>query len=231
MSPQRPNMLRVKTAGRPTNAVLQRPQRRFDDVMISRNSENAEISPETESSPPVVALVRYGVVPQIARFTVSSDVLDSMTGRTIHGVQVVVATERGIETGQLLEIVGNAVASPEKAVTGQLLRISNSADQDEFLVNRQNADHEFFDWQVRVRDWGLELQLIDLEWTLDRQSLILYVLNGQNAETTRLALLAAAAGLGIVHVQPVEADGIVHQTSGGGCGNGGGGCGSGGCGT
>ena len=52
-------------------------------------------------------------------------------------------------------------------------------------------------------------------------------------EPERIALLAAAAGLGIVHVQPVEADGIVHQPSGGGggCGSGGGGCGSGGCGS
>ena len=128
----------------------------------------------------------------------------------------------------LLEIVSKSVASNDTALTGQLLRLSNSADEDEFVVNRQKANGEFFDWQVRVSDWDLELQLIDLEWTLDGQSLILYVLNGQNAETTRLALLAAAAGLGIVHVQPVEADGIVHQPSGGGCGSGGGGCGSGG---
>jgi len=111
-------------------------------------------------------------------------------------------------------------------------RLSISADEDQFVENRQKADREFFDWQVRISDWGLELQLIDLEWTLDQQNLILYVLNGQNAETTRLALLAAAAGLGIIHVQPVEADGIVQQTSGGGgCGSGGGGCGSGGCGS
>ncbi len=196
--------------------------------MISRNTEDAKSSPEHENSPAAVALVRYGVVPQVARFSVSKEIQESLAPRSVHGVRVVVATDRGTETGLLLELVSKAVASNDTALTGQLLRLSNSADEDEFVVNRQKANGEFFDWQVRVSDWDLELQLIDLEWTLDGQSLILYVLNGQNAETTRLALLAAAAGLGIVHVQPVEADGIVHQPSGGGCGSGGGGCGSGG---
>ena len=87
---------------------------------------------------------------------------------------------------------------------------------------------EFLDWQQRLADWQLQLQLTDLEWTLDQQQIILYVLNGQDAETTRLALLAAAAGLGIIHVQPVAAEGVVQATGGGGCGSGG--CGSGGCG-
>ncbi|MCA9058814.1 MAG: hypothetical protein KDA85_09950, partial [Planctomycetaceae bacterium] len=73
--------------------------------------------------------------------------------------------------------------------------------------------------------WNLQLQLIDLEWTLDRSRIVLYVLNDRGAETTRLALLAAAAGLGIIHVQSVSADGVIQQSSG--CGSGG--CGSGGC--
>jgi hypothetical protein len=39
-----------------------------------------------------------------------------------------------------------------------------------------------------------------------------------------LALLGAAAGYGVVHVQPVSAEGIVQEKSGGGGGCGGGGC-------
>lgn len=199
--------------------------------MISRNSAGGESSAEIDKLPTAVAIVRYGVVPQVARFAVAAEAVDSLAGRQTHGVGVVVATDRGPEAGRLLEIVSKAVASEDRALTGQLLRLSSVEDEEEFLANRRKADGEFVDWQGRVSDWGLELQLVDLEWTLDRQSLILYVLNGQNAETTRLALLAAAAGLGIVHVQPVEAEGVVYQASGGGCGSGGGGCGSGGCGS
>ncbi|MEO2018698.1 MAG: hypothetical protein ABGZ53_30475 [Fuerstiella sp.] len=198
--------------------------------MISTNTIDTTSTTESDKSPAAVVLVRYGVVPQVARFAAPDEVAQSIAVRQVHGMRVVVDTDRGTEVGHLLEVVRNAIVSEDKALTGSVLRLSTAADEDRFVENRQKADREFFEWQVRVSDWGLELQLIDLEWTLDQQNLILYVLNGQNAETTRLALLAAAAGLGIVHVQPVEADGIVQQTSGGGgCGSGG--CGSGGCGS
>ena len=199
--------------------------------MISTKTIDTTSTTESDKSPAAVVLVRYGVVPQVARFAAPDEVAQSIAVRQVHGMRLVVDTDRGTEIGHLLEVVRNAVVSEDKAMTGPVLRLATAADEDRFVENRQKADREFFDWQVRVRDWGLELQLIDLEWTLDQQNLILYVLNGQNAETTRLALLAAAAGLGIVHVQPVEADGIVQQTSGGGGGCGSGGCGSGGCGS
>ena len=66
----------------------------------------------------------------------------------------------------------------------------------------------------------------DMEWTLDRQKLVLYVLGGRGPETTKLALQAAAAGLAVVEVQPVDANGPVPVPAAGG-----GGCGSGGCGS
>ncbi|MCP4783580.1 MAG: hypothetical protein GY903_14700 [Fuerstiella sp.] len=197
--------------------------------MISTNTIDTTSSSKWDKLPAAVVLVRYGVVPQVARFAAPDEVVEAIAERQLHGRRVVVDTDRGTEIGHLLELVRNAVVSDDKAMTGQVLRLSTSADEDRFVGNRRNADREFFDWQTRVQDWGLKVQLIDLEWTLDQKNLILYVLNGQNAETTRLALLAAAAGLGIVHVQPVQADGIVQQTSGGGCG--GEGCGSGDCGS
>ena len=65
----------------------------------------------------------------------------------------------------------------------------------------------------------------DLEWTLDRQKLVLYVLGGRGPDTTRLALQAAAAGLSVIEVQPVSAEGVVPlPAAGGGCGSGGCGC-------
>ena len=74
-------------------------------------------------------------------------------------------------------------------------------------------------------EWKLDLDLVDLEWTLDRQKLVLYVLGGRGPEATKLALQAAAAGLAVVEVQPVTADGPVPlPPAGGGCGSGGCGC-------
>ena len=88
---------------------------------------------------------------------------------------------------------------------------------------RRETDEAFAEWQNRIREWKLELELLDLEWTLDRQKLVLYVLGGRGAETTQLALNAAAAGLAVVEVQPVNADGPI-PLDGGGCGSGNCGC-------
>jgi hypothetical protein len=79
-------------------------------------------------------------------------------------------------------------------------------------------------WCARISDWRLNLELVDLEWTLDRQKLILYVLCERGPDSTKLALQAAAAGLGVIEVQPVSSTGLVTipQSS---CGSGEGGCG------
>ena len=187
----------------------------------------APLEPATGDPPSRVVLVRYGAVPQLARFSVADDIMEMLPASGLRDTSVVVDTDRGQEVGRLLDTIRDYIITEDKPVTGTVLRIATDEDLAAFDSNRRQADVEYFDWHNRITDWGLELQLIDLEWTLDQQQLILYVLNGRSAETTRLALLSAAAGLGIVHVQPVAADGIVAKESGG-CGSGG--CGSGGCG-
>ena len=84
--------------------------------------------------------------------------------------------------------------------------------------DQQTAEDSFTEWLVRAEKWKLQLELIDIERTLDDR-LILYVLNDRSAEATRMALLAAAGGFGVIHVQPVSAEGIVQASGGGGCGS------------
>lgn len=172
-------------------------------------------------------LARYGAAPQVARFAINESLHGEISQQLVRGANLVVQTDRGPELSSLLEVVRKGIESEEKPVTGDVLRLATDTDQSIHADRRKQADLEFFEWQSRLDEWQLQLQLIDLEWTLDGEQLILYVLNGQDAETTRLALLAAAAGLGIIHVQPVAAEGVVQSTGGGGCGSGG--CGSGGC--
>lgn len=166
-------------------------------------------------------LARYGNVPQVARFA-----CQGFSPR--RGDDVVVHTDRGLEIARVLEKISGV---SEDQFTGEVLRIAEADDEKLSAELRNQAENDFSGWIRRVSDWKLELELIDLEWTLDRK-LLLYVLNDRGAETTRLALLVAANGLGVVVVQPVTADGLVPAaSSGGGCGSGGGGCGSGGCGS
>lgn len=203
--------------------------------MISPNPA-VEIREEQQAEnavppPKCVLLVRYGLVPQVARFGVSESLYDSASDKFVHGAEVVVDSDRGPEIGRVLEVVRLQTSSDDNPLTGDVIRMATSEDLGQHAVSRRECDLSFMEWQERIDGWKLQLQLIDLEVTLDGKHTVLYVLNGQDAETTRLALLAAAAGLGIIHVQPVGAEGMVQKSDGGGgCGSGGGGCGSGGCG-
>jgi hypothetical protein len=160
-------------------------------------------------------LVRHGAVPEVLRCAWTQAIPLS------RGTQVVLQTGRGLELGIVLEAVppsrepGGEVAPPSADV------LRKAAPEDLGLAESlgQKAHAAFTDWERRIREWNLDLQLIDLEWTLDESRLVLYVLNERGPECTKLALQAAAAGLGIVEVQPVSSEGLVHlPQSGGGCG-------------
>jgi hypothetical protein len=180
-------------------------------------------------------LVRYGIIPEVARF--AHDLAES-PGR--HD-RVVVNSHRGLELGTTLEALrsaaGSSVASGADrgdAVADEtayrVLRLATAEDEALYDRLRRDANEAFAPWQQRIQEWNIDLELLDVEWTLDRQKLVLYVLGGRGSETTKLALQAAAAGMAVVEVQPVNADGPVPlPTGGGGCGSGG--CGSGACGS
>ena len=180
-------------------------------------------------------LVRYGRVSEVARFACDFEELPARDS------QVVVQTHRGPELGTVLEALRQSAITnghgtnghahpeePELPPHERVLRTASPADLQQFDELREAAQAEFPLWLERIAEWNLELDLIDLEWTLDRQKLVLYVLTDRGPETTKLALQAAAAGLTVIEVQPVGPEGLVTLGGGGGCGSGGGGCGSGG---
>lgn len=194
--------------------------RRF--LMIQSADKDSLDTTTSEQQTEAVVLARYGLVPQVAKFSLSEQQDEAPASSLHRGVQVVVETERGTELADVLELLNPGVNGSNENITGAIRRVATSSDVLEHSTRRQQSNSEFAEWQQRIADWNLQLQVIDAERTLD-DKIILYVLNSQNAETTRLALLTAAAGLGIIHVQPVSAEGIVNETSGG-CGSGGCGC-------
>jgi cell fate regulator YaaT (PSP1 superfamily) len=177
-----------------------------------------------------IILVRYGAIPEVARFAHDFGEAPARHER------VVINSHRGLELGTTLESVrvsfGTPAGETENAAEAggdapefRVLRRATPADEEQHAALRRDADEAFSQWQLRIQEWKLELELLDVEWTLDRQKLVLYVLGGRGAETTKLALQAAAAGLAVVEVQPVGADGpIPLEASGGGCSSGGCGC-------
>lgn len=166
-------------------------------------------------------LVRYGAVPEVARCQ-----LDEGLPRPQRGDRVVVETHRGPQLG---EVLGDMRSESEHPAAFTVLRLATDQDEHAALRIAERSSTEFAEWTRRIVEWKIDLQVIDLERTLDGTKLVLYVLNERGPECTRLAIQAAASGFGIIEVQPVGAEGLVSQpASGGGCGSGGGGCGTGG---
>ncbi len=169
------------------------------------------------------ALVRYGAIPEVAKFRIACT---EVTLR--RDAAVVVRTHRGVELGTLLQDVDEQferVSSTQAAEdASQILRTATDQDLDQYITARADCEDQFETWCKRIGEWNLNLELVDLEWMLDRKKLVLYVLNERGPDCTKLALQAAAAGLGIIEVQPVNAEGLVQLESGGGCGTGDCGC-------
>ncbi len=163
----------------------------------------------------MLALVRHGTIAEVSRLRVADGLAIA------RGELVVAKTHRGIQLGTVLEVKDGA---PEEDSHESGILRKATADDEQAQVELMQATHqEFMTWQDRIAQWKLDLQLVDLEWTLDRSKLILYVLNERGPECTRLALNAAASGLGIVEVQPLNSEGpLAAEGGGGGCGS----CGS-----
>lgn len=147
--------------------------------------------------------------------------------------RVVVATERGEMLARVLRLL-RTIPSSEIESEGEaggwtiIVRTVTAEDEQRLAERKQQSAQEFADWQARIAEWRLQLELVDLEWTLDGRRLMLYVLNDRGPESTKLALQAAAKGFGHLDVLPVSAEGLM--SPGGGEKSGGCGCGSsGGC--
>lgn len=172
-------------------------------------------------------LVRYGLIPEVARCWWREETA------AVRGEAVVVETHRGRQLGTVVQILPDRPSSPRSASPPEeaapdaapftVLRRATPADRQQHAALQAEAQAQYPAWVERIQRWNVDVQLVDLEWTLDRSKLILYVLNERGPECTKLAIQAAAAGLGVIEVQPVSQEGLVSPPAGGG------GCGTCGC--
>ncbi len=184
------------------------------------NSATTSESPGTSAQ---IVLVRAGRMPEVERAVVSE-------GLTVQrGDFVILETPRGPLSGRVLEDISKTWRLvPHEALPAiTIQRLPTEDDEVAIRELESLSAQEFMPWVMRIRSWNLDLELIDLEKTLDREKWILYVLAGRGPDCTKLALQAAAAGFGIIEVQPIQAEGTRPKEEAKGCGTGGGGCGCG----
>jgi len=90
------------------------------------------------------------------------------------GNQVIVETIRGIECGQVLvgpkDVPESEVSQPLKKV----VRLATQEDLSQVEENRQREKKAFAVFQEKAIAQGLEMKLVDVEYTFDRSKIIFY---------------------------------------------------------
>ena len=90
------------------------------------------------------------------------------------GMHVIVETARGVEYGTCVsgpnEVEDDKIVSPLKPI----LRIATEKDDKQALDNRVREKEAFKICQDRIRDHGLEMKLIDTEYTFDNNKILFY---------------------------------------------------------
>lgn len=90
------------------------------------------------------------------------------------GGHVIVETARGIEFGTVVsaprEVEDDKIVQPLKPV----LRIANERDIEQEAANRQKEKDAYKICLEKIRDHGLEMKLIDAEYTFDNNKVLFY---------------------------------------------------------
>lgn len=90
------------------------------------------------------------------------------------GDHVIVETARGIEYGYVVlgnrEVEDNKVVQPLKSV----IRMASADDKNKEELNRRKEKDAFKICQEKIRKHGLEMKLIDVEYTFDNNKILFY---------------------------------------------------------
>ena len=90
------------------------------------------------------------------------------------GDHVIVETARGVEYGKVVlapkEVADDQVVHPLKEV----LRVATPDDDDREKYNREREKDAFKICQKKIREHGLEMKLIDAEYTFDNNKVLFY---------------------------------------------------------
>lgn len=90
------------------------------------------------------------------------------------GMHVVVETSRGIEYG--LAVIGSKEVEDDKIVSPlkKVLRIATAEDDKVVAKNKEEEQEAFEICRKKIEKHGLEMKLIDVEYTFDRNKILFY---------------------------------------------------------
>jgi cell fate regulator YaaT (PSP1 superfamily) len=90
------------------------------------------------------------------------------------GESVIVETARGLELGEVA--VGNTPMDENKIVSPlkKVIRVASSNDKKTFEENEKKAREAFKTCEAKILENGLDMKLVDVEYTFDNSKLLFY---------------------------------------------------------
>lgn len=90
------------------------------------------------------------------------------------GQNVIVETARGIEYGEVAIVNAKVTEDRIVAPLKNVVRIATDADAKTFLENEKKAEEAYAVCEKKIAEHGLDMKLIDVEYTFDGSKLLFY---------------------------------------------------------
>ncbi|MBQ9279769.1 MAG: stage 0 sporulation family protein [Clostridia bacterium] len=90
------------------------------------------------------------------------------------GQNVIVETARGIEYGEVAIVNGKVSEERIVAPLKNVIRIATEEDTKTFLENEKKSEEAFKVCEEKISSHGLDMKLIDVEYTFDNSKLLFY---------------------------------------------------------
>ena len=131
-------------------------------------------------------IVRYGALRFLGVFT------DADGNQYQRGEEVIVRTERGLETGEVLcDSCQDVVERIRDPAEGQILRQMTPEDTHEARQIKEQADHEMEVCQQFVDKLSLQMQLVDAEHIFGGERIVVYYLAENRVDFRELVRMLA----------------------------------------
>ena len=132
-------------------------------------------------------VVRYGTMRSLG-------VMAARESATIaRGTEVVVRTNRGLETGLVLcEATEDALSHLDQPATGHIVRSITDNDLEEVANLDSKWKQKFETCQERISELGLEMKLVDIEQLFGGERVIVYYLAEQRVDFRQLVKVLAS---------------------------------------
>jgi len=131
-------------------------------------------------------IVRYGSMRNLGMMNAKEE--DSFR----RGQEVIIRTERGTETGQVLcEASEDALSHLDEPPTGNILREFNDQDAAQLAQIESSREQQMRDVNQHVKKLGLKMQLVEVEQIFGRQRLVVYYVAEQRVDFRELVRVLA----------------------------------------